>query len=193
MLKPSNIEKNTPWAFFNGASQGESPLGGVGSILFLDDSKNLEIPFSLGQGTNNKAELSALWSVLLNSFWKECVKPSDIWRLKTDYWLHLLRAISSQKERFESISFQHICRELNAEIDKLSKDALLLPPGIMEIKDYENNLLVNQYVRLWQRYNTHLITFMEDMYDHLVNFCKSCGNLCKPFFGIKAFMYDSKG
>ena len=52
-------------------------------------------------------------------------------------------------ENFESISFQHIYRELNEEADKLSKEALLLPPGLMMIKDYENNLLVNQYVRLW--------------------------------------------
>ena len=61
---------------------------------------------------------------------------------------HLLRAIRSQNENFESISFQHIYRELNVDADKLSKEALLLPPGIMEIKDYENNILVNQYVRL---------------------------------------------
>ena len=81
---------------------------------------------------------------------------------------HLLRSIRREKENFESISFQHIYRELNVEANKLSKEALLLslgimeisdyknnmlealflPLGIMEVKDYENNLLVNQYVRL---------------------------------------------
>ena len=38
--------------------------------------------------------------------------------------------------------------ELNVEVDKLSKEALLLPLGLMEVKEYAENLLVNQYVRL---------------------------------------------
>ena len=64
MLKPLNIETNTPWAFFDGASQGDPPLGGAGGILFLDVSTKTEITFAPGHGTNNKAYLSALWSVL---------------------------------------------------------------------------------------------------------------------------------
>ena len=50
--------------FFDGASQGEPPLGGSGGVLFLNDLSKIEITFALGQGTNSKAELSALWSVL---------------------------------------------------------------------------------------------------------------------------------
>ena len=61
---------------------------------------------------------------------------------------HLLRAIRSQLENFNSTSFQHIYRELNEEADMLSKESLLLPTRLMMIKDYENNLLVNQYVTL---------------------------------------------
>ena len=49
---------------------------------------------------------------------------------------------------FESISFQHIYRELNVEADKMSKEALLLPPGLMEVKEFADNNLVNRYVRL---------------------------------------------
>ena len=37
-LKGPNINKNVPWGFFNGASQREPPLGGVGGILFLDET-----------------------------------------------------------------------------------------------------------------------------------------------------------
>ena len=61
---------------------------------------------------------------------------------------HLLRAIRDQMVNFESISFQHIYRELNVEADKLSKVALTLPPGLMEVKEFVNNQLVNQYVSL---------------------------------------------
>ena len=59
-----------------------------------------------------------------------------------------LRAIRSQMENFESISFQQVYIELNGEADKLSKEAIMLPQGLMVIKDYENNIMVNQYVRL---------------------------------------------
>ena len=61
---------------------------------------------------------------------------------------HLLRQIRDQIQNFDTISFQHIYKEINVEADKLSKEALLLPPGIMEVKEYAENLLVNQYVRL---------------------------------------------
>ena len=64
VLKPSNIDKNTPWDFFDGASQGEPPLGGVGGILFMNETTKTKITFSPGHGTNNKEKLSALWSVL---------------------------------------------------------------------------------------------------------------------------------
>ena len=61
---------------------------------------------------------------------------------------HLLKEIRIQLENFNSTSFQHIYRELNEEANKLSKEALMLPPGLMMIKDYENYLVVNQYVRI---------------------------------------------
>ena len=61
---------------------------------------------------------------------------------------HFLRAIRDQMKKIESIYFHHIYRELNVEADKLSKVALSLPTGLMEVKEFVNNLLVNQYVRL---------------------------------------------
>ena len=64
VLKSLNIDKNTFWGFFYRASQGEPPLGGAGGILFLNETTKTKITFSTGQGTNNKAELSVLWSVL---------------------------------------------------------------------------------------------------------------------------------
>ena len=160
MLKPPSLEKNTPWAYFGRASQGEPPLGAEG-VLLLNESSKTEITFAPGQGTNNKAKLSALWSILKIAAEKNVQelqlcgdsKLTIDWengqlQINALHLQHLLRAIRSQMENFESISFQHIYRELNEEADKLSKEALLLPPGLMMIKDYENNLLVNQYVRL---------------------------------------------
>ena len=69
-------------------------------------------------------------------------------KIEAPHIQHLLSAIRDLLETFESTYFTNIYRELNVEADKLSKEALLLPPGLMEVKEFTNNLLVNQYVRL---------------------------------------------
>ena len=61
---------------------------------------------------------------------------------------NLSKTIREQMEAFESISFEHIYRELNSEADKLSKKALTLPLGLMEVKEIINNQILNQYVCL---------------------------------------------
>ena len=61
---------------------------------------------------------------------------------------HLLKTIREQMESLESISFQHIYKELNSEVDKLCKMAFALPPGLTEVKEIVNNQIVNQYVYL---------------------------------------------
>ena len=58
------INKEMPWAFFDGASQGEPPLGGAGAIIFFPSTKKMKIKFATKQASNNKAELSALWATL---------------------------------------------------------------------------------------------------------------------------------
>ena len=59
--------------------------------------------------------------------------------------------VKSNKKPIDIFKFNFLPTHLQGveEADKFSKEALLLPPGLMMIKDYENNLLVNQYVRLW--------------------------------------------
>ena len=55
VFKPPNIDKNTPWDFFDGENQEEPPLGGAIGILFLNETKKKKITFSPRHGTNNKA------------------------------------------------------------------------------------------------------------------------------------------
>ena len=69
-------------------------------------------------------------------------------KLTAPHLQHLLKAIREKITTFETISFNHIYRELNSEADKLSKMALALPPGLMEVKEINNNQIVNQYVCL---------------------------------------------
>ena len=53
-----------PWDFFDGASQGDPPLGGAGAVIFFSSTKKKKIKYTIGQASNNKAELSALWATL---------------------------------------------------------------------------------------------------------------------------------
>ena len=134
VLKLPSLDKNTPWAFFDGASQGESLLGGVGGVLHLNEFSKMEITFSPGQGTNNKDELSALWYVL-RIIAEKNVRDLQIrgdskltinWengnlQINSPHLQHLLREIRSQLENFNSTSFQHIYGELNEDAEKMSK------------------------------------------------------------------------
>ena len=58
------INKEMPWAFFDGASQGEPPLGGAGAVIFFPSTRKKKIKYAIGQASNNKVELSALWDTL---------------------------------------------------------------------------------------------------------------------------------
>ena len=53
-----------PWAFFNEASQGKPPLGGVEVVIFFPSTRKIKIKYATGQASNNKAKLSALWATL---------------------------------------------------------------------------------------------------------------------------------
>ena len=64
VLVPPEINKDIPWAFFDGASQGNPPLGGSGGVLYLSKNHKLQARFSLGHYTNNKLELETLHLVL---------------------------------------------------------------------------------------------------------------------------------
>ena len=53
-----------PWAFFDGASQGDPLLGGAGAIIFFSTTKKKKIKYAMGLASSNKAELSTLWATL---------------------------------------------------------------------------------------------------------------------------------
>ena len=67
-------------------------------------------------------------------------------QINAPYLQHLLKAIGEHIAAFETNSFNHIYRELNSEVDKLSKMALTLPLGLMEVKKISNERIENQYV-----------------------------------------------
>ena len=64
------IDKTTPWAFFDGEAQNNSCGGGV--VLFLTESHFFVLSMGLGGGTNNFAELMSLKLLLMFAVEKGC-------------------------------------------------------------------------------------------------------------------------
>ena len=58
------INSEIPWAYFDGASQGEPPLGGAGAVVYFSTKKKMLAKYATGQATNNMSEISALWETL---------------------------------------------------------------------------------------------------------------------------------
>jgi ribonuclease HI len=100
------------------------------------------IRYAPGQGSNNKAEFIALWTLL------ETTKEKNVDKLQvmgdsklvidrasgkiTIQYIqtqNILRDIKLACRSFEWLSFVHILRELNSKANELSKEALILPTG----------------------------------------------------------------
>ena len=64
------IDRDAPWAFFDGAAQ-ENCYGG-GAILFLREGHSFKIVMGLGEGSNNFAELLSLKMLLIFAAKKGC-------------------------------------------------------------------------------------------------------------------------
>lgn len=67
--KPRNPEQlqidfNIPWGFFHGACQGVPALCQIGAVLYLNQSHVYWMRYAMGRGTNTKAELSVLCTLL---------------------------------------------------------------------------------------------------------------------------------
>ena len=64
VLVPPEINKDIPWAFFNGASQGDPLLGGLRGVLYFSEKHKIQAKFAPRHCTNNKADLAALHFVV---------------------------------------------------------------------------------------------------------------------------------
>ena len=60
MVVNEQIDKASPWRYFDGSTAGEPQICGAGGILYLSDEHFFTFSAGLGLGTNNYAELLAL-------------------------------------------------------------------------------------------------------------------------------------
>jgi len=102
----------------------------------------------LGNGTNNRAELLSLWTLLWIAKRLECTElqvlgdsltiidwvnqKATIQNTALTHWY--LRTVEL-KETFTCITIQHHHREHNQMVDSLSKQGLLLGEGIIMVKE----------------------------------------------------------
>ena len=64
IIKDPEINREIPWAFFDGSSQGEPPLGGARAVIHFTTKRKILLKYAMGQETNSRVELSALWATL---------------------------------------------------------------------------------------------------------------------------------
>ena len=140
------IDRSTPWGFFDGASQNN--LCGGGGILNLDDYQSFELITGLGEGNNNRAELLSLQILLIFAAEKGCSSIrifgdslnviNWVKRIQTcrDLLLfNILRTIWDVMESFELVTYTHVYRENNCQADSTSKEGLLLDLGVWKVKE----------------------------------------------------------
>ena len=124
-----------------------------GACLYLNQSHFFQISLGLGTGTNNYAELMTLKLLLCFAIERNCRQLQVYgdsmvvinWLNKTQKCRNasldvLYEETCRSLSFFESISFKHVYREHNEEVDKLSKAGLNLQQGhwkILEVKDSE--------------------------------------------------------
>jgi ribonuclease HI len=134
------VDKTLAW--FDGVAQLNGTLCSVGGVLKVDDHSKYRWTLNCGRGTNSRAELMGAWATLtlatrLSIFELYVLGDSKI----VIDWLNrkgsiLVENLDGWKERiidliplFRSITFAHIYREENKEVDLLSKKALYLRQG----------------------------------------------------------------
>jgi ribonuclease HI len=131
-------------AWFDGTSQNVGLHCGAGGLIKRLDHTKITWTFNCGAGSNTKAELLGVWATLLlatrhNILELQVMGDSKIiidW-LNNKGKLQVI-ALECWKDRitdlikaFTQISFSHVYRETNEEVDTLSKNALTRLTGVL--------------------------------------------------------------
>jgi ribonuclease HI len=139
---PPTIDPSYPWGFFDGACQGHPPRCGVGVVMYLSSTHYIHIRYAPGGGTNSRAELTALWT-LLEAAKEKSIRTLQVFgdsKIVIDWAMGkasiqnqlletIMRDIKLNFRAFENMYFLHTMCEYNTKADSLSKEALELPTG----------------------------------------------------------------
>jgi len=121
--------------FFYGVDQEDPPpMGGAGGILHLANTHSIDFSAGLGSATNNFSELVAL-KLLLQLAWEKYISQPHIYGdsqlvihwMKGDFLMQnyafspLFQSLKSSSQNFSQLTFDHVYRHWNQEVDSLSK------------------------------------------------------------------------
>lgn len=125
----------------------------------MSDSVKFSLKYAPGQASNSRAELSALWAVLRVAIHKQVTRLQLLgdskmvvdWakgriQISAPHLQYVMAIIRDFITSFEFVSFEHIYRELNMEADLLSKMALALQPGIIEVEEMISGQILEHYM-----------------------------------------------
>jgi ribonuclease HI len=132
-------QKITSW--FDGASQQNGIYSGVDGVIMIKEQTFYKWMINCGVGSNTRAELMGVWALLTLAsrlFISEIQVLGDS-RIVIDWlkgkgalqvvtlesWKEIISDLINQ---FRDISFDHVYREDNQEVDYLSKRALMKLP-----------------------------------------------------------------
>ncbi len=124
--------------YVDGASQESNTKGGIGGVIYLNDSEIESFSENIGPATNNEAEYTAL---LRGLAFLEKYQPDEVYifadselmvkqingeyKVRNDRLAKLYNQAINLLDRLDSWNIEHVPRERNKEADKLSKQALL--------------------------------------------------------------------
>ena len=146
IIIPEQLDQNTPWAYFDGASQ-DSNCGG-GATLFLNQHHHFQISMGMGSGTNNYAELMALKLFLCLVIERNCRNLqifgdslvvinglNTTQRCRNTSLDAIVEEFSRLLADFDFLSLKHVYKERNMEADRLSKEGISLAWGTWKITE----------------------------------------------------------
>lgn len=143
-----------PFGFFDGAAQKRD----CGAGIVLRDLV-IHIHLKAGSGSNNRAELVALWALLwyaaensigLNHIYGDSLCVIDWARGRSELNTLLLNPCPSRVRslinRFPDLTFSHLYRCYNGEADRLSKISLGIMDGFLHCKVFVDGSLTDTQV-----------------------------------------------
>jgi ribonuclease HI len=134
-----SVDRSYAWSFFTWACQGPGKTCSLGFVLFLSDSHFFTAKANLGKGTNNVGEFKALLFLMKSALNKGIVRlhifgdssltinwMQDQLQVHSTGLSPLAKHLKEISRQFQEVSFKHVYRELNVQVDTLSKDGLQL-------------------------------------------------------------------
>lgn len=124
--------------YVDGASQPQKKQGGIGGVIYLNDSEIENFAENIGEATNNEAEYNALirGCELLKKYEPEKVfifadsefmvkQVNGEYQVKNERMKKLYGQAMNALQKFPEWTLAHVPRERNRRADQLSKQAIL--------------------------------------------------------------------